>query len=677
MLKETLSRRSLIAGAAAAAAVTAIDGTFSASAQEAFDMAQATPTPLGPVMPPEITEFATDWPTPLGSLNGWRNNVGSAIDSSNVGSLGVQWTLPIANGCTGTPIIAGDTVYIQDMSSNIYALDRATGDVKWTAEYNIGTLGPNGCAIGYGMVYACLGDTCEVVAHDMATGDQVWRVKLSNNLVEGTLIAPTIYNNTCFVSTNPGNNVEGWYDGGGRGVFFALDVATGLPVWTWDTTTDNLWDHPSVNSGGGLWYPVTFDDEGNLYFGVGNPAPWPGTADYPNGTSRESDNLYTNSMVSLTPEGSLRWYVQAAPFDLFDLDFQLSPIITTIDDYGVDRLVAIGAGKTGTIITADAETGRKIWEIEVGIHQNDDREVVPEGVTIEVYPGALGGVETPMAYGDGRIFAAVMNLATFYTSTGISFGPASTWPVFGELYGINASNGAVEWHWNVPGMPLGAMAVANDVVFHVGTNGTVMGFDSTAGTLIWQYQLPSGVNAPVAIAGDEIYVAAAGGFTATPDLFEDGAVPEQAPGLYVFKLGVGGGTTPMTEPEPYTGPNHQAMNDDQAAQNAAATDETSTEIPADAATPEDGTLTFDAFDMGYTVSNISIPADTDITFVMNNTGAAVHNWIVSEGASIDSGDAEPGTTITWVVNLPAGVYTFYCDIVGHRAAGMEGTIYVS
>ncbi|MEZ4624160.1 MAG: cupredoxin domain-containing protein [Thermomicrobiales bacterium] len=133
----------------------------------------------------------------------------------------------------------------------------------------------------------------------------------------------------------------------------------------------------------------------------------------------------------------------------------------------------------------------------------------------------------------------------------------------------------------------------------------------------------------------------------------------------------------MTEPEPYTGPNHQAMNDDQAAQNAAATDETSTEIPADAATPADGTLTFDAFDMGYTVSNVSIPADTDIIFVMNNTGAAVHNWIVSEGASIDSGDAEPGTTITWVVNLPAGVYTFYCDIVGHRAAGMEGTIYVS
>jgi Domain of unknown function (DUF1330) len=104
-------------------------------------------------------------------------------------------------------------------------------------------------------------------------------------------------------------------------------------LWQFDTTTDNLLGNPRVNSGG-VWEPSSVDEAGNLYFGTGNPGPFPGSTsafgDFPNGSSRPGDNAYTCSMISLDGQtGALRWSITARPHDLFDLDFQATPILTT------------------------------------------------------------------------------------------------------------------------------------------------------------------------------------------------------------------------------------------------------------------------------------------------------------------------------------------------------------
>ena len=39
--------------------------------------------------------------------------------------------------------------------------------------------------------------------------------------------------------------------------------------------------------------------------------------------------------------------------------------------------------------------------------------------------------------------------------------------------------------------------------------------------------------------------------------------------------------------------------------------------------------------------------------------------------------ANSGNSAQLKVNLKPGKYTFYCDIPGHRAAGMEGTLTVT
>ena len=555
-----IDRRSLLLGATAVAGTGAVVAATNAGglntvlsrAQEAGPyQPPATPTELGPAVPPEIEEFADDWPAPQGNLAGHRANMASAINAGNVSELGVAWIFPIEasgpfGGMTGQPLIVGDTIYVQDMRSNVFALDRNSGEVRWEKQYDIGTEGPNGVAIGYGMIYGTIGNTAEVFALNADNGEEIWRVSLSNNSGIGVDMAPTVYGNTVYVSTVPGTAQE-FYEGGQRGILYALDAQNGTTVWSWDTTTDNLWGNARVNSGGGVWYPLSVDEEGNLYFGVGNPAPWPGTVafgtPFPNGSSRPGPNDYTNSMVSLDPQsGSVRWYHNADPHDLLDHDFQNTPVLATLSIDDFERTLAIGSGKTGTVVAADADTGEVVWEAAVGQHnQWDDVQEIPEGETISALPGVSGGVQVPIAYANGTVFVPTNNLATEFSPTRFIEGSYNLSEGTGELVALNATDGSVKWQVELTQMPLGSVTVANNVVFTADLTGMVYAFDAENGEELWTYQTSAGVNAPFAVAGDLLIVPAAGPFIGGPEDVE----PQFQ--LIAFQLGATG-ATPMASP---------------------------------------------------------------------------------------------------------------------------------
>ena len=44
---------------------------------------------------------------------------------------------------------------------------------------------------------------------------------------------------------------------------------------------------------------------------------------------RPGPDLYTDSVVKLSPQGKLLWYYQLTPHDLFDWDLPNSPVLTT------------------------------------------------------------------------------------------------------------------------------------------------------------------------------------------------------------------------------------------------------------------------------------------------------------------------------------------------------------
>lgn len=208
MIDERLNRRRLIGGASVAglSMVTAAslaaaqddaatpegeaaEGEAQGGVEEEVQLSQDANEPqeeLGPAVPPEFTDADTNWPTEHGDLHGTRAARASSITADNIGELGVAWRLPIETpgtygSVTASPVIVGNTVYVADMQSNIWSINKETGEVNWTKEYNVSLVGPNGLAVAYGRLYGVLGDTSEVVCIDAASGDEYWRVQLSNN----------------------------------------------------------------------------------------------------------------------------------------------------------------------------------------------------------------------------------------------------------------------------------------------------------------------------------------------------------------------------------------------------------------------------------------------------------------------------------------------------------------
>jgi outer membrane protein assembly factor BamB len=557
-----LSRRQFLAGAGVsfgAAGLAAIIARNPGLAQEQTGTDPATPNVLSSTpVPPEVSQFAGDWPVAQGNLAGTRAAENSPINASNITTLATAWTVPITasgnfSGITANAVILDGTVYLQDMKSNVFALNRETGEELWRKDFNVPSNGPNGVAVAYERVYAATGDTSVVFCLDAKTGELLWQNDVSNNDFECIDMAPLVYDNIVYISTNPNNTSHGNYRGGARGILFALDAASGVTLWSFDTATDNLWGNPRTNSGAGLWYPPSVDDAGNLYFGTGNPGPYPGNEEYPSGSSRPGPNDYANSIVSLdTSTGAVRWSVNAKPHDLMDHDFQHTPVLATVMLNDAPTLLAVGAGKTGTVIAAFADTGAVLWEAEVGKHENDRLQQLPEGTT-RVFPGGLGGVESPIAFGDNKIFVPYIDFPIYLTPTNAdSTAGGDLSEATGGFAAIDAVTGEIVWDNKLNAMVVAGATVVNDVVLSGSLDGFLRAYDVKSGDTVWEFRASAGLNAPLAVAGDLIVFAAGAPIFTAPEVSNEATPggpagvlpatptseePELKAQIYALKLG--------------------------------------------------------------------------------------------------------------------------------------------
>jgi uncharacterized cupredoxin-like copper-binding protein len=114
-----------------------------------------------------------------------------------------------------------------------------------------------------------------------------------------------------------------------------------------------------------------------------------------------------------------------------------------------------------------------------------------------------------------------------------------------------------------------------------------------------------------------------------------------------------------------------------AAQEAAATpaELVAAASPAAAETAAAQTVDIAAYDIYFEPKEVTIPANTDVTFMIANDGVAPHNFSIDElGIDID---LPAGETQETVINAPAGEYEYYCNVPGHKEAGMVGKLIVS
>lgn len=432
------------------------------------------------------------------------------IDSSNVAELGEAWTVPIEaagrfGGYSATPVVVDGVAYTQDLDSNVFAIDVESGETLWSQEYDSPTAGPNGVTVAEDKVFGAT--ATDAFALDAETGDELWRTdELIRNDSEGIDMAPGYNDGTVYVSTVPGNT-ESFYAGNGQGVLWALDAETGEEVWTFDTVPEDLWGKPEINSGGGLWHAPAFDEEGDVYAAIANPAPWPGTKKFSWAKSRPGPNLYSNSCVKLDGEtGELEWHFQALPHDLYDWDLQIGPILTELDG----RQIVLCAGKLGYVYGIDQESGELLWERSVGRHNghDDDNQLALDGQhdqlpepPYELLPGFLGGVLTQMAVNESTVFAPVNNLASTVESPfEVTLGDPSQGT--GEMVALDIASGEVEWQHEFDSSPYGSATVVNDLVFTTTFDGTLWALNTETGEVELELELPAGTNAPVTIAGD-------------------------------------------------------------------------------------------------------------------------------------------------------------------------------
>jgi glucose dehydrogenase len=459
--------------------------------------------PSAPQTTAPTTGSTSEWPKPGADDANTRAAVGSTIDAADVAGMTRAWEVATPGALTTAVVVVGDTVYMEDSFCVVSAVDRATGQVRWQSPTTGFTVGPQGVSVAGSSVFATT--PTGVMALDRSNGAVRWKKELTDTPTEGVDAQPQYVDGRVLIATVPISPAK-QYQGGDRGVLYALDAKTGDVDWYFDTVdSDDIWGDPKVNSGGGAWYPPAIDTKAGLvYWGVANPAPFPGTAEHPNGSSRPGPNLYTDSTVALSLKtGKLRWYRQAVAHDIFDQDF-VHALVATTGRGASARKVVVGAGKGGQVLGMDPATGKLRWRTAVGTHEHHDLTELT-GPT-EVMPGTYGGVLTPPATADGVVYVATLNAPATLEPDKTAYFGGSIGTRDGEVVAIDATTGKHLWDTRVPGDPMGGATVVNDLVITGTYQGTLVALDRASGRIVSTVAVGGGIAGWPAAVGDLLLV---------------------------------------------------------------------------------------------------------------------------------------------------------------------------
>ncbi len=622
-------------------------------------------------IPPEVIQYAADWPLPQGNYASTRATFTSTIDSTNVNTLGIAWTANLTGGTSTTPIIMGDNVYLQDNAYNIWSINFTSGKVNWYVSNNHTWIGPTGVCVGWGKVFGS-STSYDLAAYDAQTGSLAWSTNISTtNPAVHSDIQPIPYNNQVFTSAGP--HVGGTAYGGADGYLWGIDRTSGLVNWAFSTTdSSNFFGHPEFNDGSGAWFPPSIDvNSGTIFWGTKNPGGYGygGVNGYPNGSQRPGPNLYSNCIIAQDAySGKLLWFNQTFPHDIYDHDFQNTPMVVTAPNmYNMlgPTNVAIGGGKAGVVYAFDRTTGATLWSTPVGKHQNDTLGALPLDTALDVYPGLLGGIETHMAYADGIIYVPYVDLMATYNAYGLQH-LQSVSEGTGGVAALDVNTGEILWDTKLTtGCNFGAATVVNDLVFTSTYDGTLYALKRSDGSVVWTYKAPagSGINAWPAVARDTI-------------IFPFGV--GSGPKLVAFRLGAT--PPPTTTVPPTTTPPPTTTTPPPTTTTPPTTTPATTTPPP--TTAKTATINLIAQNIAFNLSTITVPAGAQVTVNFNNMDAQVpHNFAVYTNSSATTpifvGQIITGpdtTTYHFTAPTTPGNYFFRCDV---HPTIMTGTFIVT
>jgi alcohol dehydrogenase (cytochrome c) len=309
---------------------------------------------------------ADNWPSYNGDYTGARYSGLTQITPGNVGRLTAQWVFHphVVSPLEVTPVVVAGVMFVTS-ANDAYALDAKTGKVLWhhVRAVTPGLIDDPGQHHNRGV--AVLGtrlymetDNAHLLCLDARSGHLIWDTAYATgNKNYGATSAPLIVKDKVVVGISGG-------DDGVRGFLAAFDAETGEEKWRFWTIPgpgekgSESWPGDSYLHGGATtWMPGTYDPELNtLYWGTGNPAP-----DY-DGTGRPGDDLYTSCLLALDPDnGTLKWYFQFSPHDLYDYDAVQTPVIVDAALKGKPRKLIVTANRNGFLYILDRTNGKFLF----------------------------------------------------------------------------------------------------------------------------------------------------------------------------------------------------------------------------------------------------------------------------------------------------------------------------
>ncbi len=495
-------------------------------------LAQDTPSPSDFL---NAASDPTNWILPAKSYSGNHYTPATQINPQNVGELHLAWktTLDDPGPMENSPIVYNGTMYVTTAHDHVYALDAATGKVKWEVTDNphvIAFAANRGVGLMDGNVYIGTLDG-HLIAINAQTGQKVWdKVTVEDTANSFYTMAPVPYQNP---TTGQDMLLLGVSNGdwGGNGKITAFNPKDGNVIWSWTSIPGpgepghDSWPGDSwKRAGGSMWGGVTIDPSTHtMYLNAGNPTP-----DFL-GTVREGSNLYTNSMVALDisgPQPKLKGYYQFIPHDTHDWDPPMQPILFTGKiGNNEEKLVATG-DKAGNYWLLDATTGKLVDHTAIAFQKGVNTPPSLQGNY--ACPNTSGGVEYQGGAYDpatNTVFLPSQNECGFWKAAkeavyiagqfyiGGPF-PSLVGPNTGQMNAIDVSTGVFNWrhHFNLPNYG-GALVTASGLVFSGNLGGTENAFDTKTGNILWSYDTGAYIQAPTEAyeANGQEYIVVASG----------------------------------------------------------------------------------------------------------------------------------------------------------------------
>ncbi len=508
--------------------------------------AQMTPSPQ------EFLNAASDtanWILPAKSYSGNHFTNATQISPDNVSGLQLAWKFHVddAGPMEVSPIIYNGTMYVTSAHDHVYALDAATGKMKWDfkdSPHVISFAGNRGIALLDGNVYLGTLDG-HLIALNAENGQKLWdKVTVDDTANAFYTMAPVPYHDP---HTSQDMLLLGVSNGdwGGNGNLSAYDPKDGHVLWRWETVPGpgqpghETWSGDSWKRGGAsTWGGVTIDtDTQTMYLDLGNPGP-----DFL-GSVREGDNLYSDSMVALdmsAGQPKMKWYHQFIAHDTHDWDPPMQPLLFSGTVNNATRKLVAAGDKACNFWILDAGTGKLVDHTAASFQMNQDTAPSIEGNI--ACPNTLGGIEYQGAAFDpatNAIYVPSQNECGFWTASkdvvyiagqfylGGGF-PKLVGPNTGQMDSIDVSTGVFNWrhHFNLPNYG-GALVTASGLLFSGNLGGAENAFDIKTGRILWFYDTGAYIQAPTGsyeVNGKQYVVVASGGAgnAAIPELPDAG-----------------------------------------------------------------------------------------------------------------------------------------------------------